>query len=282
MPCFHPIRLRRDKPDAVTVPCGRCDACLLSRSRQWALRVTHELRYHECSAFLTLTYRDEELVYGGNSRATLVKSHLQNFWKRYRKEINVPIRYFACGEYGSLRYRPHYHAIVFGHDFSDKKADSVQMGNIYYTSDNLNRIWSHGNCIIGSVTPQSAAYVARYTLKKAYGSDAKKWRRENLIEPEFLTMSLKNGGIGAKFFDEFSSDLFPNDIMVMDNGSITKPPRYYLKLLQRKDPKLYESIMLLRTQFQKANYADNKVIRLKAKEIVQRAKLNLLQRPFDI
>lgn len=298
MSCFHPILLYRDKPEQRLVPCGRCDACLLSRSRQWSLRVMHELRYHETAMFLTLTYRDEELVYGGNFRATLVKSHLQNFWKRYRKYLNAQpgqprIRYFACGEYGSLRYRPHYHAIIFGHDFEDKKAESVKMDNVYYSSDKLDSLWGHGHCIIGAVTAQSAAYVARYTLKKAFGSDAKKWRKENMIEPEFLCMSLKSlekpipgepskpGGIGAKFYEEFNSDMFPTDIMVLDNGSVTKPPRYYLKLYKRYNPQSYESIMLLRKQFQAINARDNLMTRRKAKELVQRAKLRLLNRPLE-
>lgn len=280
MGCFHPILLRRDKPDVAKVPCGRCEDCLLRRSRDWSLRCTHELRYHTLSSFITLTYRDDALVYGGLGRATLVKSHLQNFWKRLRGEIEQPIRYFACGEYGSLRYRPHYHAIIFGYDFPDKKASSVNNGNVYYTSPTLDRIWGYGACIIGNVTPESCAYVARYTLKKAYGSDAKKWRLENQIEPEFLAMSLKPG-IGRGFYDEFKSDMFPRDIMVMSNGSVTKPPRYYTKLLRRQDPIAYEQIMQLRKQAQIASAQDNLSHRRRAKELVQRAKLRLLPRTLE-
>jgi len=283
--CFNPITLRRDKPDAQTVPCGRCDACLLSRSRDWSLRCVHELRYHTQSAFLTLTYRDDALVYGGNSRATLVKSHLQDFWKAYRhylnrKEHGQSIRYFACGEYGSLRYRPHYHAIIFGHDFPDKEITTVTNDTPYYSSRLLNDLWGHGSCIIGNVNPQSCAYVARYTLKKAYGGDAKKWLRENLIEPEFLSMSLKPG-IGAQFYTDYKSDMYPSDIMVMDNGGVVKPPRYYGKLLRRENPRLYETIMSERMSAIKANARDNSKTRRKAKALVQRAKLTLLKRNYE-
>jgi len=194
---------------------------------------------------------------------------------------NVKFRYFACGEYGSLRHRPHYHAIIFGLDFSDKKVESVtKMGHNYYGSDLLDGVWTHGHCIIGDVTPESAAYVARYTLKKAYGGDAKKWRTEHLIEPEFICMSLKPG-IGAQFYHEFHSDMLPIDIMVLSNGSITKPPRYYLKLLRRTNPEEYERVMCERKLQQRLRACDNTRARRSAKELVQRAKTKLLARPLE-
>jgi len=282
MSCFHPITLRRDKSDAQTVPCGKCDDCLLKRSREWSLRCSHELLYHSSSSFLTLTYRDDALVYGGNVRATLVKSHLQLFWKSLRKKTNAKFRYFACGEYGSLRHRPHYHALLFGYDFPDKKPSSVTpSGLTYYTSDLLDSTWGHGSCIIGTVTPESCAYVARYTLKKVYGSGNKRtWLRENMIEPEFLVMSLKPG-IGSLFYDQFKSDMFPHDIMVMSNGGVVKPPRYYLKLLRRSNPSQYDSIMAERLIFQAQNARENKRVRLRAKEIVQKAKAKMLPRNYE-
>lgn len=55
---------------------------------------------------MTLTYDDD------NCPLSLDKTALQKFWKRFRKLVDVPIRYFACGEYGSLNWRPHYHALV--------------------------------------------------------------------------------------------------------------------------------------------------------------------------
>lgn len=283
MSCFTPIFLHRgtDHPDRGMVPCGRCDACLLERSRQWAIRCVHELRYHSQACFLTLTYRDEELVYGGNYRATLVKAHLQNFWKRYRKELkNVPIRYFACGEYGSLRYRPHYHAIIFGHDFPDKKISGSKNGNIYYQSNLLDSLWTHGTCTIGDVSFESAAYIARYTLKKAYGGDGKKWIRENIIEPEFLTMSLKPG-IGAQFYQDFKKDIYPDDFLIIRDGVKTKPPRYYNKLLKRDDRDTYDKIMVERKKHQSEKWIENTDFRRKTKAFCQRAKLKLLPRDLE-
>ena len=48
---------------------------------------------------------------------TLCKRDFQLLMKRIRRRFpDDHIRFFACGEYGSQTFRPHYHAIVF--DFS--------------------------------------------------------------------------------------------------------------------------------------------------------------------
>lgn len=58
--------------------------------------------------FLTLTYNDEHLPPG----AQLSKRDLQLFIKRLRK-VNPGIKYFAVGEYGTDKGRPHYHLVIF-------------------------------------------------------------------------------------------------------------------------------------------------------------------------
>jgi len=153
MPCYHPISLTRKnaKRGFMTVPCGRCIGCRLERSRQWALRCMHELEFHKCNSFVTLTYRDNDLPMG-NMEATLVPDDLMLFWKRLRKEYGNGIRYFACGEYGERTRRPHYHACIFGVDFKDRKVFSTKGDFTLYTSDTLDSIWGYGHCIIGDVS----------------------------------------------------------------------------------------------------------------------------------
>ena len=152
MSCFHPMLAvstglnsngKRDikfvsgptewesyPPNArLKIPCGRCVGCRLERSRQWANRCMLELQYHESSYFVTLTYDDEHVpvtYYSENvdgearSGLTLRARDLQLFMKRLRKEHSYErLRFFACGEYGSNSYRPHYHAIIFGLTLDD-------------------------------------------------------------------------------------------------------------------------------------------------------------------
>ena len=80
----------------VTVPCGQCIGCRLERSRQWAIRCTHEASLWEKNCFITLTYNDENLPKDGSLDVT----HFQKFMKRLRKKHGAGIRFYHCGEYG--------------------------------------------------------------------------------------------------------------------------------------------------------------------------------------
>lgn len=131
------------------------------------MRCVHEASLHEENAFITLTYDDDHLPVGG----TLKKDDWQRFAKRLRKYFKGrKIKYFHCGEYGERTKRPHYHALLFGVDFSDKVAFKKSAdGSTIYTSETLSRLWPAGFCTTGAVTFESAAYCARYVMKKITG-----------------------------------------------------------------------------------------------------------------
>jgi len=195
--------------EEVTLPCGQCLSCRISRSREWALRCIHEASQFEHNCFLTLTIAPENLtlknkpceqsncpIYVRNGKrceeGSLCKRDFQIFMKSLRKKFQgyeaipgtkrYPIRYFHCGEYGSKLQRPHHHAILFNFNFPDrtiwKRPDISSAarngGNQYilYRSKILEKLWPHGFSTIGQVTWQSAAYVARYVTKKVNGDEA--------------------------------------------------------------------------------------------------------------
>ena len=116
MQCTKPITLfkvgTKTYPLGLEVPCGKCLHCRKKQRSEWAMRLYHELGYHQDSVFLTLTYNDKSLP----KNDSLVKRDLQLFFKRLRKALpsDKKIKYFACGEYGDDKECPHYHAIVFG------------------------------------------------------------------------------------------------------------------------------------------------------------------------
>lgn len=279
MPCYHPITLKstatRHDPK---VPCGRCIGCRLERSRVWAVRCMHEATLHESNLFLTLTYSDENLVWG-SEYPTLFPKHLQHFFKRLRKTYGKKIRYYSCGEYGDETGRPHYHAIVFGLDLPDLRHYSTKNGNKIFTSETLNKIWKHGETKIGYVTFESCAYTARYIIKKQLGKNSSIYN-ELGIEPEFARMSLKPG-IGADWLEKFHKDVYPNDY-VITRGVKTRPPRYYDKKLESKKgldkPDLLSKLKLLRRKLARDNAADNTTKRLEVKEKVKKAQIRSLKR----
>lgn len=205
----------------ISVPCGQCIGCRLDRVRDWSIRCVHEAKLHDASSFLTLTYSDEFLPDGG----TLVPLDLQLFMKRLRKRFEPQrLRFYACGEYGDENSRPHYHVLLFGMRFPDLVPNSrSKTGFVLYESALLDALWAKGRAIIGEVTRESAAYTARYCLKKVTGSAADEHYAGR--HPEFARMSTKPG-IGYGWLQRYETDAFPSAYVVV-NGQKYPVPRYY-------------------------------------------------------
>lgn len=229
--------------EIVELPCGKCEGCLLDRSQEWALRCEQEASLWKENVFVTLTYSTECLpVVGGVP--TLRPSDFVLFMKRLRKEKGGRIRFLQAGEYGT-KGRPHHHALLFNCGFSDLEILRSQRGScVLYRSRQLERLWPHGYSSVGEVTYESAAYVARYTLKKlapVVGDEVSgdlEGVREDRRVPEYMTMSLKPG-IGAGWFEKFKGDVFPSDRVVSRRGREIRPPRYYSILYERENPAGY-------------------------------------------
>ena len=225
-----------DRP--LELPCGQCIGCRIKHSRTWALRCVHEALMHRANSFITLTYDPEHLP----KDLSVSVEDWQLFAKRLRK--TGKFRFFHCGEYGSENLRPHYHAIIFGRDFSgDRVYYRGRPPRQLFVSPTLSKAWGKGFVSIGDVTYQSAAYVARYALKKRTGDQAEAaytrvdhetgecWR----VKPEYVTMS-RRPGIGATWFEKYASDVYPDDVVIHD-GKRFRPPRFY-------DGKIDEDLLL--------------------------------------
>lgn len=258
------------------MPCGKCIGCRLEYSRQWAIRCVHEASLWEDNCFLTLTYSDENLPENG-SLSKGQGSDFQLFMKRLRKKFGEGIRFFQCGEYGEQNFRPHHHACLFNFDFPDKVLWSNRLGNRLYTSEILNSIWGHGYCIIGEVTFESAAYVARYITKKIYGDRATEYY-DNRI-PEYITMS-RRPGIGSGWIEKYGKNTYPNDDIVI-NGKKLKPPKYYDRVYEAIDEKAVHLAKIDRKIFAEKNPDFHDRRRLEVKEKIQKLKAERLKRGYE-
>jgi len=234
----HRITFSKHDPcmKAFELPCGQCIGCRLERSRRWAVRIMHEAQLHQKNSFLTLTYSDEYVPKDGSLKV----EDFQLFMKRLRKRSSSPLRFFHCGEYGETTSRPHYHACLFGDDFSTDRVlyKVTPQGDLLYNSRRLSEAWPEGHAVIGDLTFESAAYVARYCLKKVTGPEASDHYGER--KPEYVTMS-RRPGIGSDWFDRFKSEVYPSDSVVM-RGREMMPPPFYDKLLEKTDPGLFELV----------------------------------------
>jgi len=259
----------------------------------------HEASLHVHNSFITLTYAPEYLPKDGS----LVKKDFQDFMKRLRFHsedvgsslkqhlltAGEKVRFFMCGEYGDRLGRPHYHACLFGLDFGDLRYLKTVNGFKYYTSKTLEALWEgKGHCVVGRVTFESAAYVARYCTKKVTGEAAADHYNvvdystgEILLEriPEYTTMS-RRPGIAREWLNKFSSDVYPSDECVV-RGVAQRPPKYYDRMFEISCPETMEAIKDKRSLQGKARASDNTPARLRVKEKVLQSKFKQLKRGFE-
>lgn len=258
----------------------------MSRADEWRTRLTHESKLHTSSSFLTLTYSDTNLP----DDLSVSLRPLQLFLKRLRKQLAPKsIRFFACGEYGDRTHRPHYHALIFGHDFSEDRKPwrKAPSGHTLYRSEVLERCWTLGSSELGIFTPDSAGYVARYCLKKINGDRAAThYQRVHpetgeivTVRPEFATMSTRPG-IGAEWFTRFQADAFPSDFVVVEG--IKKPiPRYYHKKLTEQDERAATMVKLKRQQRALPHKENNTPDRLATRQYCLSERMKHLKRDLD-
>lgn len=325
MPCYKPLkgyRARTPEPSGkyrvvfnikygyadlpVTVPCGQCIGCKLERSKKWAARCVHEASTNQSNSFITLTFSDRYI----NPEHTLEKakvSEFTKFVKRFRERIRpTKVSYFHCAEYGyqyekddhkklypikdslgrDLVGRPHHHALIFGYDFPDKVYyKDTPAGMPIYRSEILEGLWPFGYSSVGAITFESAAYVARYCVKKLNGERAEAKCAQGLrhyerllengeivtLEPEYTTMS---NGIGKKWMKLYEQEIIDHDSVVI-SGKEIQTPRYYLDQLPEDE---FEKIKCKRIKAQKLRAHDNTSDRLESKEKVKLAQSKMLKR----
>jgi len=300
MACFHPLKGWRSKsagPNGkrpivfnkkegfsdlpITLPCGQCTGCRLEKSRQWAIRCSHEASLYEENSFITLTYDDANLPPTGS----LKPQHFTKFMKRLRKQTGCKIRYYHCGEYGENFGRPHYHAAIFNYDFPDKiHYKTTKNGDRLYTSQILSKIWPAGLHTTGDVTFKSAAYIARYIMKKINGEAAdahyeimnsETGELSHLI-PEYSTMS-RRPGIGQGWVEKYHGDVYPDDFVII-NGKKSRAPRYYDQQFEIAYPADFAKTRAERVRSARKHEDNNTPDRLKVREKVQNSKISQLKR----
>lgn len=193
----------------------------------------HEMAYHDEAVFITLTYSDENLPLDMSLNKEVFKRFMKRLRKwavsHYEEKLKTPdpegsvlmgsyLKYFACGEYGEKYGRPHYHLILFGIGFDDLKYYKVGKN---YASRVLESIWSYGFNVIGSVTYDSARYVADYIQKDD---------RSEMYDGRLPPFSLKSKGLGLFYAEDNKEQIIQNNGITI-KGKEVGIPRYYQKKL---------------------------------------------------
>jgi hypothetical protein len=280
----------------------------------WATRMALEAQLHKENCFITLTYNDEHLPkVDGWACPTLVKKDLQNFIKRLRRRFDLDaekwnsylcrkrvkppkIKYYGCGEYGEDKGRPHYHVCIFGWDDPDKKLYKLsKSGKKIFNSKILEDVWTDPKTkkLKGWVTTQdltfkSAAYVARYTMKKQKGknketayeayTDLRTGEIKSIV-PEFALMS-RRPAIAKEWIEKYHHEVYSGD-QVYVNGLLLKPPKYFDKMYEDLYPDKMARIKGKRNQEAKRNWLESTLQRLIPKEKCKKEQIKSLQRSIE-
>jgi len=211
------------------VPCGQCMGCRLAKTASWAVRIMHESKTHEVNCFVTLTYDDEHIP----KNRTLEKKDLCNFFKRLRKKLHPrKIRYYACGEYGDLTERPHYHAIIFNYWPEDISLLKETGYGKLYQSDEIESTWGKGMISVAECSYETAAYTASYVTKKVTGKKSSEHYQGR--QPEYSVQS-NRPGIGRAWYEEYKQEVWDNNSVLARGREITAP-QYYKIQLKKTDP----------------------------------------------
>lgn len=310
---------------SITLPCGNCIGCRLDRAKSWALRNYHEASVSNSACFITLTFGDAATIdnvfrlrqFSSLSRSkkfaearkrvnTLVRGDFSSFIKRLRKELykgyeyydengvkrffqlKEGLRFYACGEYGELNSRPHYHALIYNFDFPGKRYLATERGNVYWTHPVLERAWGFGFVYISDFTINTASYVSRYVTKKINGRLKDEWYQG--LEPEYQVCS-NRPGIGRKWFEKFQSDVYPSDEVLFPTRSgkkvKMKPPKYYDNLFDKFSPDEFAEVKKVREIYVSKQSKEPGFIlehspeRLSVKEQVQLLRFKKLTRALE-
>lgn len=227
MYCVSPIQLKdtgKSYKRPALVPCGKCVPCLERKRNDWSIRIQQQLKESESAVFLTLTYNPESIPFDSETGCeTLDKKDLQNYMKSLRHYLNrgvternflgtktttpkikVKLVYFAQGEYGSKKDRPHYHMILFNFPV-----------RYQYLCE---RAWQKGFVHFGEVNQATIHYCTKYMITKH--------------DPEYdgreKPFALMSKGIGQRYVEKFKEYHTTNMISTYtDIGGVKYPlPRY--------------------------------------------------------
>lgn len=172
----HVDVLRGPKWQKIAVPCKKCWRCKKNRVEDYVGRALCEAQTSEKVATITLTYAPRDDL----ADKILHPKHFQLFMKLLRRSGHE-VRYLVAGEYGELRGRTHFHAILFFKRLAQVVPSEAPMYNWEHLSDPFAsqpfgdqiphqqnchiREWPHGHVFVDwSCTPKAIRYVCKYVL----------------------------------------------------------------------------------------------------------------------
>lgn len=177
--CISPSYIdiqRGPKWEKQAVPCRQCWRCRKSRVDDYVGRCLAEAATSQAVCTVSLTYAPRDDL----ADKILHPRHFQLFMKLLRR-AGHKVRYLVCGEYGELRDRSHFHAILFFEHLAPRTSGPPPAYNPHHLADPSKsgpfsseiphqrmahiREWPHGHILADwSLDEKSIRYVCKYLL----------------------------------------------------------------------------------------------------------------------
>lgn len=229
IPTFNRRNAFLDLPK-MELPCLTCLYCSAVQQRMWAIRMYHEAQMHKQSAFVTWTYNEQSVPHG------LVYEDFQSMLKRLRKSIAPEkLRFLVVGELGERTRRPHFHAALYGMDFStgakhrgevlDALQDHGRNSGDVWEHPILDKSWKMGGVRVGTLAMESCMYMAGYCLKKSGAKPG-----------EFLRRQSNRPGIGHTWLDAYYDDIVRTGFIAFGKQRLPVPKRYFDWYVEQLEP----------------------------------------------
>lgn len=213
-------------------------------------RVDQHINITSNPLFVTLTYNNQNLPFTESGVPTLKKKDIQDFMKRlrerYKKISNKKISYFFVGEYGKLKNRPHYHAIIFNLDNPELITEAWKNP---ITKESIGR---HEYPPLDLNNQSGLGYLLKY-LHKPKG----KYNDGRLKE-----FTLVSKGIGENYLSKNMVQFHSNNLencYVIFQGKKLQMPKYYKEKLYSSSNGDRESVTkILQNRYEKKIYSELK------------------------
>ena len=170
--CLNPIEVVLKDGVIQEVACHQCWQCVRRRIDDWQGRCIAESLTSRAAHAVTLTYGRDRLYNAADhlKAAVLTYSDVQAFLKHLRgygirSTKKYPVRYFVCGEYGHMKGRAHWHALLF---WQQNIPEIILGKNVDHEA------WPHGHTYWQMMTPETVRYVTKYVAKEV-GQEARQY-----------------------------------------------------------------------------------------------------------
>lgn len=224
--CYNKIIL---KDKNIEVNCGKCLNCIENKKKEKALRLIHEMNDYKFKYFITLTMSELEASRSKSGVTTVRKEDLRNYIKKlqyYEKRYNMitsnksKLKYIACGEYGEVTERAHYHLVLLTNRFIEHKIITC---------------WKKGMVKCERLKDARAIYyTAGYTDKK-YQNYFKDKYKEDKDDREVAFLKASRGNGKKRIYEAIAKKEINAEKYFMEsfNGK-NKLPTYYKNIIKEK------------------------------------------------